>query len=270
VRRGHIAPIGRFAEFVEAASFAGTMANRLTWLGHSTVLIDLDGTRAITDPMLRRRVAHLIRARKVADVAFEAVDVALVSHAHRDHLDVPSLERIGRDVTVVVPRGVRPLLADRGFSDVVEVVEGSELELGRIRLRATYAEHAAGRGPLGAKSAALGYLLEGSRRVYFAGDTDLFDGMEGLAAGLDVAILPIAGWGPRLPPGHLDAERAAQAVAMLRPRRVIPIHWGTYRPMYTRASLATSEAAARFAARVGELAPDVEVQVLLVGESAAI
>src|SRR5215213_6498133 len=117
VRRGHIAPIGRFAEFVEAASFTGTMANRLTWLGHSPVLIDLDGTRAITDPMLRRRVAHLIRARKVADVAF-------------------------------------------------------------------------GRGPLGAKSAALGYLLEGSHTVYVAGDTDRFEGMEGLAAGLDGAASP--------------------------------------------------------------------------------
>src|SRR5262249_62274960 len=85
--------------------------------------------------------------------------------------------------------------------------------------------HAARRLP-GAPADGLGFVLEG---VYFAGDTDLFDGMADIGAvGLDVALLPIWGWGPRLPRGHLDPERAAEATRLLAPRVVIPIHWGTY------------------------------------------
>jgi L-ascorbate metabolism protein UlaG (beta-lactamase superfamily) len=246
------------------------MANRLTWLGHSTVLIDLDGTRVLTDPVLRRRVAHLIRARPVAARAFEAVDVVAVSHAHWDHLHIRSLEQVGREVPVVVPQGAGKLLSRRGFVNVVEVVEGSELELGSITLRATHAEHDAGRGPFGVDAPALGYVLAGSQSVYFAGDTDLFDGMSGLVDGLDVALMPIAGWGPRLPPGHLDPESAAEAVRLLRPRRAIPVHWGTYRPLHRRVATSSEAAAARFAARVHELAPGVDVQVLRIGESCGI
>src|SRR5262249_60752921 len=75
----------------------------------------------------------------------------------------------------------------------------------------------------------LGDLIEPSTRVYFAGDTDLFGGMQELAPGLDVALLPVAGWGPRVGSGHLDPQRAAETLRLLRPRVAIPIHWGTYR-----------------------------------------
>ncbi len=70
--------------------------------------------------------------------------------------------------------------------------------------------------------------MSGSLRIYFAGDTDLFDGMRELAGTLDVALLPVWGWGPRVGPGHLDPERAARAAGLLRPRVAVPIHWGTY------------------------------------------
>jgi len=246
------------------------MANELTWLGHSTVLIDFDGTRVLTDPVLRRRVMHLVRTAKVRPDALDAVDLVAVSHAHWDHLDLPSLRQVGRKLPVVVPKGVGRLLASRGFHQVVEVDEGSEIEVEGVTVRATHAEHDAGRGPLGLKAPALGYVLEASRRVYFAGDTDLFDGMTGLASDLDVALVPIAGWGPRLPAGHLDPERAAEAVRRLRPRSVVPVHWGTYRPIYRRGPSGDAASASRFAARVRELAPDVDVRVLGLGESCGI
>jgi L-ascorbate metabolism protein UlaG (beta-lactamase superfamily) len=79
----------------------------------------------------------------------------------------------------------------------------------------------------------VGYVVSGSRSVYFAGDTDLFDEMAQLRGRVDVALLPVWGWGPRLGPGHLDPERAAQAAALIRPSLAIPIHWGTLRTAWS-------------------------------------
>ena len=243
---------------------------RLTWFGHATVLIELDGVRLLTDPVLRRSLLHLRRARRVTLSAADSPNLVLVSHLHWDHFDLPSLARLGQKTRIVAPLGSGKLLRRRRFERIDEVSEGSEVRAGPLRIRATYAEHKPGRGPWGAKVPALGYVVSGSSSVYFAGDTDLFPGMEGLHEGLDVALLPIAGWGPTLPPGHLDGDRAAEAVRRLRPRVAIPIHWGTLRPSYRRTPYAGSSAAAEFAAKVAEVAPDVEVRVLDVGASVTI
>jgi L-ascorbate metabolism protein UlaG (beta-lactamase superfamily) len=102
--------------------------------------------------------------------------------------------------------------------------------------------------------------------VYFAGDTDLFDGMAGLASDLDVALVPIAGWGPRVPAGHLDPVRAAEAVRRLKPRVAIPIHWGTYRRFDLRAdAVSLWEPAHAFARQVAKVAPGVDVSILSPG-----
>src|SRR5436853_106820 len=70
----------------------------------------------------------------------------------------------------------------------------------------------------------------GVNRVYFAGDTDIFDGMRYIAPGLDVALLPVWGWGPSIGEGHMDPRAAAEAAAVLHPRAAVPIHWATYYP----------------------------------------
>ena len=242
---------------------AGEEPGRLAWVGHSTVLVELDGARVVTDPVLRRRVAHLHRAQAVEPAALAPVDAIVISHVHWDHLDLPSLAAMGRGTRIVVPRGARRLLDRHGFTDVVEVDEGERADVNGLAIRATHAAHSARRGLLGAKGPSLGYLLGDRRRVYFAGDTDLFAGMAALAERLHVALLPIAGWGPRLPPGHLDPERAAAALRMLRPRIAVPIHWGTYRPIYGHGPAdAPDRAFARDAARV---VPDVDVRVLPIG-----
>ncbi len=240
---------------------------RVTWLGHATALIELDGARLITDPLLRRRTAHLRRVANPVREPLAAIDAVLVSHVHWDHFDLRSLDRLGRDVRVVVPRGAGALLARRGFSAVSELEEDEQLQVGDLVVRATHAEHdAARRGVFGARTGSLGYVVEGTQSVYFAGDTDRFEGMAGLAPGLDVALLPVAGWGPRLPPGHLDAEHAAETLVLLRPRIAIPIHWATFAPFY-RARPYHVDAGERFAARARIVAPEVEVRVLGVGES---
>ena len=164
------------------------------------------------------------------------------------------------------PPGAGRLLRRTNTGAVVELAEGSELELGRVRVRATHAEHRASRHPLAPELPSLGFVVAGSRTVYFAGDTDLFDGMSSIADGLDVALVPVAGWGPRLPPGHLDPAGAAEAVRRLRPKIAVPIHWGTLKPLYRRTPYAP-DAPEEFAACVHEVAPEVDVRILGVGES---
>jgi L-ascorbate metabolism protein UlaG (beta-lactamase superfamily) len=246
---------------------------RATWIGHGTALVDLDGVRLLTDPLLRDRVAHLRRhAPPAPPEALRSIDAVLLTHLHRDHLDLPSLRRVGRAVPIVVPRGGGRLLLRRGFHAVREIAPGEEVAVGSLSVLATEARHYGGRGVagVGAKGPALGYVISGSRRIYHAGDTDLFDGMRAIGAtGLDLALVPIWGWGSRLGPGHLDPLRAAQALELLTPRTAVPIHWGTYAvgpkarrpPTYLRAPLAPFLAAAR------ELAPSVKVVALEPGES---
>ncbi|MDX6620708.1 MAG: hypothetical protein QOK36_3094 [Gaiellales bacterium] len=243
----------------------------MTWIGHGTALVELDGVRILTDPLLRDRVAHLRRRVPPAPAAaLRDIDVVLITHLHRDHLDLPSLRQVGRRVPIIVPRGGGGLLLRRGFDAVREISPGEEVELSSLIVSATEARHHGGRGVVGAHGPALGYVIAGSRRIYDAGDTDLFDGMREIGeGGLDLALVPIWGWASRLGPGHLDPLRAAQALVLLRPRLAIPIHWGTYAvgpaarrpPQYLRAPLAPFLAAAR------ELVPETDVVPLEPGES---
>ena len=245
---------------------ADERSNRITWLGHATTLIQVDGVTLLTDPLLHRRTAHLRRVAAPLPAELPPITAVLLSHVHWDHLDLRSLRRVGRDVRMIVPRGVAKLLARKGFTDVVEIDEGGEIRLEDVVVRATHADHDANRGPFGTRAASLGFLVSGTHRVYFAGDTDVFDDMALLADDLDVALLPVAGWGPTVPAGHMDAARAAEALRLLQPRIAIPIHWGTLAPIYRRTPY-DSDAGARFAALARLAAPEVDVRVLGVGET---
>ena len=237
--------------------------NGVTWFGHSTTVIEMDDVRFVTDPLLRRRVAHLQRAEAVPRADLGRVDAVLVSHVHLDHLDVASLAQIERSRPVVVPRGTARTVRRRGFEDVREVAAGETLSIGGVELDVTHAEHGTVRRFI-SRSPALGFVLRGSSNVYFAGDTDLFDGMRALAP-VDVAILPIGGWGPRVPAGHLDPLRAAEALRLVRPATVVPVHWGTYRAPF--AAEPDDRPAEEFARAAAEAAPEVDVRVLRIGET---
>ncbi len=131
-----------------------------------------------------------------------------------------------------------------------------------MRVEVVEAVHDGRRRPFGAPVPALGFVLRGSRSIYFAGDTELFDGMGGLGP-LDVGLIPVAGWGPKVGPGHLDPAAAAQALTLLRPEIAIPIHWGTY-GIVGRARGDRSPAE-QFADEAATVAPDVDVRILDVG-----
>ena len=207
----------------------------LRYLGHSTVRAQLAGRTVLTDPLLTGRLGPLRRvAPPLAPAAWAGVDLVVISHLHNDHLHLRSLRLLGRSTPIVVPRGAGRWLTGRGFTAVEELAPGQSLTDGGLTVTATHADHAAHRwGPRlthGPHAPAVGHLLSGGgTTVYAAGDSDLFPGMTDLGAeGIDVALLPVWGWGPSLGPGHLDPAGAAEAVRRLRPRVAVPVHWGTF------------------------------------------
>ena len=227
----------------------------------------MDGQRLLTDPLLAQRVAHLRRhSPPVGEVGH--VDAVLVSHAHRDHLDIRSLRRLGTRTRIVAPAGVGGLLRRKGFAAVDELREGDSAAVGTLAIAALRADHHTKRIPLGRESPTLGFRIGGSASVVFFGDTDVFDGMSALGAPADVALLPIWGWGPTIGPGHLDPAGAARAVELLRPRVAIPIHWGSFAPAHLAVGRVgfLERPGPDFAAHVARLAPEVEVRLLAPGD----
>ncbi len=245
----------------------------VSFIGHATVRIEIDGVRILTDPLLRDHVGPLDRqVAPVPHTAYDGIDAVLISHLHQDHLDFASLRHLRPAPRLIVPAGSAALVRAAGYDDVDELEPDGSTTHGHVRITATPAVHSGRRLPFGPTAVALGFVVEGSRRrVYFAGDTDLFDDMALIGdLDLDLALLPVWGWGPNLRGGHLDPEKAARSLALLRPRAAVPIHWGTYwprgmgriRPSRLHAPAGEFEAAAR------ELAPDVRVVVPSPGHDA--
>jgi L-ascorbate metabolism protein UlaG (beta-lactamase superfamily) len=250
-----------------------TQPASLTFLGHATLLIELDGVRLLTDPILRGQVSLLRHRHRPAQWSTEqSFDAVLISHLHFDHLDLPSLRLLGQNTRLIVPRGAGKWLQKRGFSQVEEIGVNQTTTIKGLPIRATYALHTRQRYPFGPAADCLGFIIDGAYRLYFAGDTDLFPEMDSLADHLDVALLPVWGWGPFLGKGHMDPLRAAQTLRLLRPRLAIPIHWGSLHPwgitpFKPRYLIWPPHDFVHYAAR---LAPQVKTLILLPGHSIAL
>jgi L-ascorbate metabolism protein UlaG (beta-lactamase superfamily) len=227
------------------------------------VLIELDGARILTDPLLRNRVAHLRRVQPVDPRGLERLDAVLVSHGHYDHLDGPSLRKLDPATPVVAPAGLDRALRRAGRREVIEVDSGDEVPLGDVLVEATPAQHSGAAGLR--RSEVIGFTVRGTSSVYFAGDTDLFDGMRALGP-VDLALVPIWGWGSSIGPGHLNPERAAEALGLLGARVAVPIHWGTYYPLHGRRGAFLTEPPVAFRRAAAKVAPHTRVELLSLGE----
>ena len=207
----------------------------VTYVGHATILVEIDGVRILTDPVLSSRLFVLKRlvAPGFPDGGLPKLDLVLVSHGHHDHLDVPSHRRLARpETTAVVAKNLGDLIEPCGYGRVVELPWGEEFRHGSVRIRALRVNHWGRRNLLPDGRGYTGFLIEGeSGSVFFPGDTaytPLFREY-GEQFSIDVALLPIGAYDPpSFRRVHMNPEDALQAFVDLRARHLVPIHWGTF------------------------------------------
>jgi L-ascorbate metabolism protein UlaG (beta-lactamase superfamily) len=204
-----------------------------TWWGHATATVELGGTRIVTDPVLGNRLLHLRRyVGKPGPEAVTQADLLVISHLHRDHCDLASLARYAPDVPILAPRGSEKLLSRLAHDRLVPVSPGDVVELAGVRVEVLGATHDGRRHPLArTHPPALGFRFENaSGSCWYPGDTELRDEMSDVGP-VDLALVPIGGWGPTLDDGHLDPLEATEAVRRVGARWAVPVHWGTFWPV---------------------------------------
>jgi L-ascorbate metabolism protein UlaG (beta-lactamase superfamily) len=245
-------------------------ALRLTWLGHSTVLIELAGQRLMTDPLLRRHNG-LLRRRgpQPRPPQWADLDAVLLSHLHHDHAELRSL-RLVRGVPVLTSERNGRWLRKQGINGMATE---DWTHVGGVQVRLVPAVHH-GRPMPHRPNDANGHLLRTAViTLWVTGDTSLFADMARLRhlAGserLDVVLVPIGGWGPRLSAGHMDPVQAAEACALTRARHALPVHWGTlHAPFTTWMGDWFERPLDAFEAEVAAVAPDCQVIRLPLGET---
>jgi L-ascorbate metabolism protein UlaG (beta-lactamase superfamily) len=210
----------------------------LTWIGHATFVLRLGGLLIATDPIWSERVA-VVRRRAPPGVAFERVppiDLVTVSHNHYDHLDGPTIKRLGDRPLYLTPIGNGPLLKKLGAFRVVELDWWESYREGRVTITLVPARHWSMRNPWNRNDALWGGFVFRSDEgcAYHAGDTALFDGFGEIGARLgpiDWAMLPIGAYEPRwfMEPQHLNPEDAGEAFLRLGARALVAMHWATFK-----------------------------------------
>jgi L-ascorbate metabolism protein UlaG (beta-lactamase superfamily) len=251
----------------------------VTWLGHSSVVLDLEGTRLLTDPLLRRH-AGILRRRGPTPVETQwgGPDAVLLSHLHHDHAELASLRLLPAGVPIVTAQPNARWLRRRGLAGTSPEVDGW-LKVGAsndVRVALCAAKHDARPMPH-RPNAANGHLVRSSSiTIWLAGDTSLFDGIslirEQAGTPIDVAVVPVSGWAPRLSEGHLGPWAAAEACARVGARSAIPVHWGTlHTPGGQRyPSGWMDRPGPEFVTALRELAPDCRPVVLAPGGRATL
>lgn len=249
----------------------------MTWWGHSTVGLADSGVTLLTDPLLTDRLIHLRRMAGPSPRLPGPPDAILLSHLHADHFHLPSLRAVPGEPRLIVPRGARAFVADglgpAWAARTVELAPGAETTVRDVRVRAVPAAHPGGRGPWSrARADAVGFVVEGSMRTWYAGDTGLFDEMSTLGP-LDLALIPVGGWGPTLDAhGHLGPVDAAEAVRRVKAAWAVPVHYGTFWPIglsRVRAHM-FADPGPDFARLAARTSPDTHVRVLRHGETLVI
>jgi L-ascorbate metabolism protein UlaG (beta-lactamase superfamily) len=215
-------------------------SDALTWVGHASFLVQLGGSSALIDPVMSPALVGGLIPRNVAPgldwQALPRIDLVLVTHNHRDHMDAPTLRQLGPDPVYVVPQGLGRWFVRAGLRRVLEMAWWQRERIAGMEITFVPAEHWSRRGLLDTNESWWGgYVIErGGLRVYHSGDTAWFDGfalMREKCGAIDAAMLPIGAYAPRwfMQPQHMDPFDAVRAFAALGARRFVAMHWGTFK-----------------------------------------
>ena len=221
-----------------------TKTPTVTWIGHSTVLVQLDGVTFLTDPNWGQRsgpFSGLIGVRRytppgIALDDLPPIDFVLISHDHYDHLDEPTVRRLSQkfDPLFIVPKGIKAWLADRDITRAVELDWGESVVVKGLTVVCTPAQHGGGRTAIDqGRRLWSSWAVLGSKRFYFGGDTGYYRHFQQIGEALgpfDLAALPIGSYTPReiAKPVHISPEEAIQAAIDLHAAHFVGVHWGTF------------------------------------------
>jgi L-ascorbate metabolism protein UlaG (beta-lactamase superfamily) len=215
----------------------------VTFIGHSSFLLQVDGRKILIDPVFSKRLIVLRRQRRPGTVVDQlpAIDMVLLTHAHMDHLDMASLRSViratrrltGRTPEVVVPRGVEDLVERLGFSQVHGLSWWEQIEVQGLKVTMTPCKHWGARMFRDTHRGYGGYVVEGNgQSVYHSGDTAYFDGFREIGDRLkpEIALLPIGAYFPdSYRSVHTSPEEAVRAFVELGAQKMVPMHYGTFR-----------------------------------------
>ncbi len=210
---------------------------KVTNIGHATMLIEGGDNRILTDPVFSKRISILKRHMPVGIKLTELPELTaiLISHAHIDHFDMPTLAKLSPEVPIVVPRNIKGLARSLGKRKFVELSYWQEWTVGTVKITAVPARHYGGRWIIGSFfRKANGYIIEmNDKIIYFAGDTARDNGYLGIGNlfRIDLALLPIGAYRPRfiMYRSHISPAEALDVFKELDADFMIPIHWGVFR-----------------------------------------
>lgn len=220
------------------------------WLGHATVLINFYGTWILTDPVFSERiglnVANLFtigpRRLVLPALAFDElppIDIILVSHAHMDHLDTPSIRRFDRKIPIVMAKNTVDIIDDLGFEAMYEMDWGDWTQIGDVRIEALEVKHFGwrfpweqdrSRGNPEGRSYNAYLLSKNGRHIVFGGDTayqEYFKRLQTRSLQIDLAIMPIGAYDPWIH-NHANPEQALEMTDHMGCHHLLPIHWNTF------------------------------------------
>lgn len=215
-----------------------------TWIGHSTVLVQMEGITFITDPVWSNRVGPFkwTGSTRISDPGMPVeklppIDFVLISHNHYDHLDESSIEKIvdaNPNVKFFVPLRVRDWFEERGFRNVEELDWWEGASFNGLKIICTPAQHFSGRW-LNDRNQTLwcSYAVLGKKRFYFGGDSGYCSHFKDIGkqfGPFDLALIPIGAYEPRklMSPVHMNPDEAVQTFIDVRAKKMIGIHWGTF------------------------------------------
>jgi L-ascorbate metabolism protein UlaG (beta-lactamase superfamily) len=220
---------------------------RVTWLGHSTSLVEIDGQRILIDPVWGRRASPLqwLGPQRWYEVPIALkdlpeIDAVLISHDHYDHLDYPTINAIKDwNVKFIVPLGVGAHLRYWGVTDdkIVELDWWEQTQLGDVKITSTPARHFSGRMLLDNNTKGwMGFAMRGpSRSAYYSGDSGMFDEIDEIGSKLgpfDVTLIEVGQYDSSWPDVHFGPEQAVDVHRRVRGDVMMPVHWGTFALAY--------------------------------------